>query len=70
VDPFATGHAHLADLCRTYTAGDHNEATTRLRYINSIVFDCLAWRKDHVVAEERLEGKYLDYSAWIHRPDS
>ena len=39
-----------------------NEATTRLQFIDELLFDCLGWDKSECVAEDRFEGKYSDYS--------
>ena len=39
-----------------------NEATTRLQLIDELLFSCLGWDKSQCVAEDRLDGKYTDYS--------
>ena len=39
-----------------------NEATTRLQFIDELLFDCLGWDKSECVAEDSYEGKYSDYS--------
>jgi len=39
-----------------------NEADTRFRIIDTVFFDCLDWPKVSVNMEERLEGKYADYT--------
>ena len=39
-----------------------NEATTRLQYIDRLLFDCLGWDRSECVAEDRFEGTYTDYS--------
>ncbi len=39
-----------------------NEATTRLQFIDGLLFDCLGWDKSECVAEDSFEGKYSDYS--------
>lgn len=44
------------------TAGDRNEATTRLQVIDSLLFDCLGWDKRDCVSEERYDGQYADYT--------
>jgi len=41
---------------------DRNEATTRLQLVNALIHDVLAWPKQLVIAEERFEGTYSDYS--------
>lgn len=54
----------MADLAHWYdaNAGSRNEATTRLQIIDRLFFDCLGWHKEHVLAEERLQGEYADYT--------
>ena len=39
-----------------------NEATTRLQFIDGLLFDCLGWDKSECVAEDNFEGTYADYS--------
>jgi len=39
-----------------------NEATTRLHLIDRLLFECLGWDKEDCTAEERINGKYKDYS--------
>jgi len=39
-----------------------NEATTRLHLIDRLIFECLGWDKEDWIAEERISGKYKDYS--------
>ncbi len=39
-----------------------NEATTRLQFIDDLLFDCLGWDKSECKAEDRYDGKYSDYS--------
>ena len=41
---------------------NQNEATTRLQFIDELLFDCLGWDKSECHAEDRFEGKYADYS--------
>ncbi|SET18458.1 P-loop NTPase family protein [Nonomuraea wenchangensis] len=43
------------------TAGDMNEATTRLALIDRILLDCLGWVPEAIVCEEHQSGDYLDY---------
>lgn len=38
-----------------------NEATTRLQLIDRLLFDCLGWSPEQIVAEQYQEGDYLDY---------
>lgn len=39
-----------------------NEATTRLHLIDQLFFECLGWQHEDCTAEERVNGKYIDYS--------
>lgn len=39
-----------------------NEADTRFRLIDTLFFDCLSWPRDSVNMEERIDGKYADYT--------
>jgi len=39
-----------------------NEATTRLHLIDRLFFECLGWKHEDCTAEERVNGKYIDYS--------
>jgi len=39
-----------------------NEATTRLHLIDRLFFECLDWQHEDCIAEERVNGKYIDYS--------
>lgn len=39
-----------------------NEATTRLRIIDEIFFECLGWDKTDCLSEDSLDGKFADYS--------
>ena len=51
----------LAEKYRKSGFQDLNEATTRLRMINDILFDCLAWDKSDCIAEDRFDGTFNDY---------
>jgi GTPase SAR1 family protein len=56
--------SNFADLVAWYGAhaGSRNEATTRLHLIDRLIFDCLGWSRDQVIAEDRLAGQYADYT--------
>jgi hypothetical protein len=56
--------SNLEKLAVSYAehSGGRNEATTRLQLIDSLVFDCLNWSRDDVIAEEAYEGQYTDYT--------
>lgn len=41
---------------------DLNEATTRLRIIDVLLFEALGWQRRHCVTEDSLDGAYTDYS--------
>jgi hypothetical protein len=47
-------------------AGTRNEATTRLRLIDVLFFECLGWSKDDAVAEEAQGKEFSDYT--FHAP--
>jgi hypothetical protein len=62
------GHAVLATLTRTYgqlSLFDANEAETRLKLIDEVVFNVLGWTKDDVKVEERVsedgQTSFADY---------
>src|SRR4051794_8794908 len=42
--------------------GARNEATTRLHLVDELLLGALDWPKSEVIAEERYDGKYADYS--------
>src|SRR5690348_6749396 len=63
MDPFSSARAKITNLARDYAAtGDMNEATTRLRIIDRLLFDCLGWHTSEVVAEDYHAGDYVDYA--------
>lgn len=63
MDAFSTAKAKLADLAREHaTVGDMNEATTRLRIIDKLLFECLGWHTSDVVAEQPYNREYADYA--------
>jgi len=39
-----------------------NEATTRLHLIDTLIFECLAWRREEVRAEEHNRAGFADYT--------
>ena len=41
---------------------NRNEATTRLQFIDELLFDCLGWDKSECVAEDNFDRTYTDYS--------
>jgi len=49
-------------VAQTAPDQDLNEATTRLRLIDRLFFECLGWDREDCTAEERLDGQYIDYS--------
>jgi hypothetical protein len=61
---FDEGLEGITALSQWYS--DHqssrNEATTRLRLIDTIFFDCLGWTKDEVILEEAHNKEYADYT--------
>jgi hypothetical protein len=63
---FSEGESNLRDLINWYTShvNEHtrNEATTRLHLIDRLLFECLGWDREDCKTEERINGKYIDYS--------
>jgi hypothetical protein len=62
---YEIGKQRLEGLSCWYStnSASRNEATTRLHLIDEILFECLAWdKRTDCVAEERLDGKYSDYT--------
>lgn len=58
------GAASLDELCdeaRSALERDDNEATTRLKVIDKLLMDVLAWPADQITCEEYHEGGFLDY---------
>jgi hypothetical protein len=63
MDPFSTAKAKMADLARAHVAlGDMNEATTRLRIIDKLLFECLGWHVSDAEAEKPYNREYVDYA--------
>jgi len=62
---------NLGELIKWYAdnVSEHtrNEATTRLHLIDCILFECLGWERNDCKSEERVNGKYIDYS--LHCPE-
>ncbi|MEU8092393.1 hypothetical protein [Micromonospora chalcea] len=52
----------LADLVSELGGDPMNEATTRLRFIDRLLEDCLDWSPSQIVAERHYDGEYADYS--------
>lgn len=63
---YETGLANIKELSNCYSQSesesDRNEATTRLQFIDKLLFKCLAWSKPDCTSEERYDGKYSDYT--------
>jgi hypothetical protein len=45
-----------------------NEATTRFRFIDKILTDCLGWDHRDITVEDSYEGEYSDYTLHLFRP--
>src|SRR5687767_8572192 len=63
------GHKVLTSLARTYGQlhlADQNEAETRLKVIDEVLFNVLGWLKDDVSVEERVtedgRTRFADYT--------
>jgi len=63
---FEDAEKNLRDLIEWFSQrtgeSELNEATTRLQLIDRLFFECLGWERDDCKAEDRLEGRYADYS--------
>lgn len=63
---FHEAEANLHNLIDWYNQhvddNSRNEATTRLNLIDRLLFECLGWEHEDCQAEERIGGKYIDYS--------
>src|ERR1017187_6767466 len=61
---YETCQQNVANLAVWYAAnsGARNEATTRLHLIDTLLFDCLGWTREYVIAEERFDNQYTDYT--------
>jgi hypothetical protein len=42
-------------------ARKRNEATTRIQLIDRLIFDCLGWSREDLIAEDYERGEYADY---------
>lgn len=62
MDRYMSAKQKLADLIQDVGADPMNEATTRLRFIDRLLQDCLDWSPSQIVAEEHYDGDYADYS--------
>ena len=65
---FETGKTNAQQLVQRNQKSqesDRNEATTRLQLIDDLFFGCLGWEKDACQAEERIEGKFIDYTFYL-----
>lgn len=63
MDTFSSARVKLADIARDHVdPASMNEATTRLRIINRLLFDCLGWAANEVEAETHQDGQYVDYA--------
>lgn len=47
--------------------GTRNEATTRLQLIDSIIFECLGWKREDVICEESHGKEFADYTFYSPR---
>jgi len=59
---YERGKAEIGKLAGEYFGEpDLNEATTRLRLIDRLLMDCLAWSPELINCEQHQSGDYLDY---------
>lgn len=64
MDPFASARFAMTVLADEMAAQSDklNEATTRLRWIDKLLADCLGWGTGETEAEGYSEGDYVDYA--------
>lgn len=62
--------ANLQMLVKDYelSHGNRNEATTRLHFIDRLLFDCLGWSTTDCITEKEYENEYADYTCHAPRP--
>jgi len=59
---YELGRSEIESLAESFTHESNlNEATTRFRYINHLLLNCLGWSPESVICEEHQAGDYLDY---------
>ncbi len=51
---------NLENLIAWYKPEHSNEADTRFKVIDRLLFECLGWSKDDVMMEEHHNGEYTD----------
>jgi len=61
---FEQAQHNIQELAKLFHSADQsrNEATTRLQFIDRLLFECLGWERSNCIAEERLDRAYADYS--------
>ncbi len=58
----------LTEWYNNMDVGERNEATTRLQFIDRLLFGCLGWDRKDCIAEESVDGMYADYTLYCpHR---
>lgn len=68
---FDEGRARVEQLCEEFgalPAAAMNEAATRLRFVDTLLFECLDWDRSTQVSVETYDGNG-DYSDYLLQPD-
>lgn len=62
-EEFEHGRQKLLELIEFFkeNTANLNEATTRLYFIDALLFECLGWTKADVIVEESYRGTFADY---------
>ena len=70
MDQYEVSRSNLESLVTDYeqTHDNRNEATTRLHFIDRLLFDCLGWSTSDCIAEKAYDGEYADYTCLAPRP--
>ena len=70
MDEYEHCRRNLQKLVADYEAsgGGRNEATTRLHFIDRLLFDCLDWSVNDCISEASYNGEYADYTCLAPRP--
>jgi GTPase SAR1 family protein len=71
IDKYEYAYSSLLNLIQEFEAtekNDFNEATTRFRFIDRILTECLAWEHKDITTEDSYEGEYSDYTLHLFRP--
>lgn len=71
IDRYEKGRKIIEELKNDFEKRDKtsfNEADTRLRFIDRILIDCLAWDTNSINSEDYRDNQYADYKLSLFRP--